>query len=78
MAQMSTVPMGNLRTWPTAWQRFLYSRWAAWLTHGSLLLLTAVLWWLLVVAPFWLLFLPGVLLAHRIGVLLHEYLHGFR
>lgn len=73
--------MGRLRdcsggVWPAAGRRFLLSRHAVWLTHGSLLLLTAVLWWLLVVAPFGLLLLPGVLLTHRIGVLLHEYLHG--
>jgi len=58
------------------WQRFLHSRWAVWLTHGSLIGLTAALWALLWFAPFWIAFVPGVLLAHRIGVLLHEYLHG--
>lgn len=47
-----------------------------WLTHGSMIALTVALWWLLAVAPFWIAFVPGVLLAHRIGVLLHEYLHG--
>lgn len=59
-----------------AGQRFLLSRNAVLLTHGSLIALTVVLWWLLAVAPFWIAFVPGVLLAHRIGVLLHEYLHG--
>lgn len=55
---------------------FLHSRFAPWLTHGSLLVLSAALWLLLWLAPFWIAFVPGVLLAHRIGILLHEYLHG--
>jgi fatty acid desaturase len=59
-----------------SWQQFLHSRWAVWLTHGSLLVVTAALWLLLWFAPLWIAFVPGVLLAHRIGVLLHEYLHG--
>ena len=59
-----------------AWHRFLLSRHPVWLTHGCLIVLTVALWWLLAVAPFWIVFVPGVLLAHRIGVLLHEYLHG--
>jgi fatty acid desaturase len=32
----------------------------------------ALLWW----TPLWLAFVPGVLLAHRIGILGHEYIHG--
>ena len=63
-------------TWRGVWQRFLRSRYSVWLTHGSLIALSVALWWLLAVAPFWIAFVPGVLLAHRIGVLLHEYLHG--
>jgi len=46
------------------------------LTHASLIALTATLFALLWYLPFWLAFVPGVLLTHRIGVLLHEYLHG--
>ena len=59
-----------------AWERFLQSRFAPWLTHGSLIVLSAALWLLLWFAPFWIAFVPGVLVAHRIGVVLHEYLHG--
>jgi fatty acid desaturase len=58
------------------WRKALSSRHAAWLTHGSLLLMTAAYFALLLEAPFWLAFLPGVILAHRIGVMLHEYIHG--
>jgi fatty acid desaturase len=58
------------------WDRFLNSRAASLLTHGSLVALTSILFTLLWHAPFWLAFVPGVLLTHRIGVLLHEYLHG--
>ena len=58
------------------WDRFLQSRFAPWLTHGSLAALSAALWLLLWFAPCWIAFVPGVLLAHRIGILLHEYLHG--
>lgn len=58
------------------WDRFLGSRHAALLTHGSLIALTATLFGLLWFIPFWLAFVPGVLFVHRMGVLLHEYLHG--
>ena len=60
----------------SAWQRVLHSPHAAWLTHGSLLALTALYVWLLLALPFWIALLPGVLVGHRIGILLHEYLHG--
>lgn len=60
----------------TSWQRFLHSRHAVWLTHGSLLALSALYVWILLVLPFWLALLPGVFVGHRIGILLHEYLHG--
>jgi len=58
------------------WRRFLHSRFAPLLTHGSLLVLTVLLLTLLVRAPFALAFLPCAILQHRIGVLLHEYIHG--
>ena len=58
------------------WQRFLRSRYAPLLTHGSLVLLTATVFALLLRLPFWLAFLPGAIIHHRIGVLLHEYIHG--
>jgi fatty acid desaturase len=58
------------------WESFLRSRHACLLTHGSLVALTATLLTLLWFAPFWLAFVPGVLMTHRMGVLLHEYLHG--
>jgi len=57
--------------------RFLrLSRYAPLLTHGSLAALTAVYFVLLLRLPFWIAFAPGVVVAHRIGILLHEYLHG--
>ncbi len=58
------------------WLNFLKSRWAPWLTHGSLAVMTAAYFGLLLSAPFWLAFIPGSLLAHRVGVMLHEYIHG--
>lgn len=52
---------------------------AAWnpaITHGLLVSMLIGYWALLVWAPFWLAFVPGVLLAHRIGIMGHEYIHG--
>lgn len=54
----------------------LLSRHAPWLTHGGLLLLVGAYGWLLVAVPFWVAFVPAVIVAHRIGTLLHEYIHG--
>jgi fatty acid desaturase len=64
------------RTGPGPWRRLLHSRCAPLLTHGSLALLTLVLFALLLRGPFWLVFVPAALVQHRIGVLLHEYIHG--
>lgn len=58
------------------WQQFLRRPRAAWLTHGSLVAMTATYFAVVARAPFWIAFVPGVLLAHRIGVMLHEYIHG--
>jgi fatty acid desaturase len=58
------------------WKRFLHSRHASLLTHGSIALLTAAEFVLLLWLPFWLAFVPCALTHHRIGVLLHEYIHG--
>lgn len=46
------------------------------LTHGLLLGMLAAHFALLVYAPLWLAFVPGVLLVHRVGILGHEYIHG--
>lgn len=40
------------------------------------MLLTTALFALLFSVPFWLAFLPCAIIQHRIGVLLHEYIHG--
>jgi hypothetical protein len=58
------------------WRRFLESRYAPVLTHGSLAALTAAVFVMLLRLPFWIAFLPCAILEHRIGVLLHEYIHG--
>jgi len=76
MSRVLSRPTSDESARSDTWRRFLLSRHAVWLTHGSLIALTVAQWWLLAVAPFWAAFVPGVLLAHRIGVLLHEYLHG--
>lgn len=38
--------------------------------------MTVVLFWLLLRAPFWMAFIPAVLLFHRIGIMMHDYIHG--
>ncbi len=58
------------------WQRLLHSQSAPLITHGSLAFLTVVLFALLLRLPLWLALLPCALIHHRIGVLLHEYIHG--
>jgi fatty acid desaturase len=57
-------------------RRIVEGRHAAWLTHGSLLVLTALLLTLLLRVRFWIAFVPCAIVQHRIGVLLHEYIHG--
>ncbi len=54
----------------------LASRYAVLLTHGSAVVMALALFTLLLRVPFLLAFVPGVLLAHRIGVMMHEYIHG--
>lgn len=54
----------------------LASRHAPFLTHGSLALLFAIEFTLILKAPFWLMLPPCILIHHRIGILLHEYMHG--
>jgi fatty acid desaturase len=63
-------PVANLA------QQLLRSRSASLLTHGCLVVLTAVEFVLLLRLPFWIAFIPCALIHHRIGVLLHEYIHG--
>ena len=55
---------------------FLKSPRAVWLTHISLVALTLAYFILLTHVPLWIALIPGVLLAHRIGILVHEYIHG--
>src|SRR5687768_7663961 len=61
---------------PRWWRRFFHGPYASLLTHSSLTLLTIAMFTLLLRMPFWLAFLPCALIQHRIGVLLHEYIHG--
>lgn len=72
----STSPVDTAPGPVRGWRRFLLSRHSSLLTHGSLLLLTGSMLALLLTLPFWLAFLPCALIQHRIGVLLHEYIHG--
>jgi fatty acid desaturase len=60
----------------TIWRRFLHSPYAPLLTHGSVAVLTVVLFVVLLRVPFWLAFFPCAIVHHRIGVLMHEYIHG--
>ncbi len=56
--------------------RLLRSRHAVWLTHGSAMVMTTALFVLILNVPFGIAFIPAVLLTHRIGVMMHEYIHG--
>src|SRR5260221_9921253 len=56
--------------------RLLRSRHAVWLTHGSAMVMTTALFVLILYVPFGIAFIPTVLLTHRIGVMMHEYIHG--
>jgi fatty acid desaturase len=56
--------------------RLLTSPRAQLLTHGSLILLTVAMFALLLRLPLWAAFVPCAIIQHRIGVLLHEYIHG--
>ena len=49
---------------------------SVWLTHGGAIVMTSVLFTLLLTLPFKFAFIPAVLLTHRIGVMMHEYIHG--
>src|SRR5258708_5679310 len=64
------------RKFSTGFRRLLESSYAQAITHVSLVLLTALLFTLLLTVPFWIALIPGVMIAHRIGILLHEYFHG--
>jgi len=55
---------------------FLKGRYAPLLTHLALAALFAAMIALLVKTPFWLALVPCALLHHRVGILLHEYIHG--
>jgi fatty acid desaturase len=57
-------------------RRLLTSRYAPLLTHVSLVVLTLSMFALLLGLPFWMAFVPCAIIQHRIGVLLHEYIHG--
>jgi fatty acid desaturase len=57
-------------------RRLLTSRHAPLLTHAALIALTVALFALLLRLPLWVAFVPCALIEHRIGVLLHEYIHG--
>ncbi|MGH9173997.1 MAG: fatty acid desaturase, partial [Vicinamibacterales bacterium] len=76
VSKIAPRPELTSRVSVSRWQRFLRSRNASLLTHGCLALLTAAEFILLLRLPFWLAFVPCALIHHRIGVLLHEYIHG--
>lgn len=60
----------------TALDRALASRHAALITHACLALLTAAMFALLWWTPLAFAILPCAVLHHRIGILVHEYIHG--
>lgn len=69
----SPLPQGKERR--VGWA-FLRSPHAPLITHFSLVGLTGALFAILLLVPFWAAALPCVVIHSRIGVLLHEYLHG--
>jgi fatty acid desaturase len=60
----------------TLFRRFLHSPYASCITHFSLLALLAGEFGLMIWAPLWAVIIPFVAIHHRIGILLHEYMHG--
>src|SRR5262249_23770749 len=76
MEAATTLWTLTVRTSTHRWRRFLHSRSASVLTHGSLVLLTIAEFVLLLRLPFLLAFVPCALIHPRIGVLMHEYIHG--
>ena len=65
-----------MRALQSSWQAFLVSPQSVWLTHGTAIVFTLLLFALLLYTPFWVAAIPGVILIHRIGVMMHEYIHG--
>ncbi len=76
MHAADTSPISTPRALAKLSKQFLRSRNASLLTHACLVVLTAVEFALLLRLPFWIAFVPCALIHHRIGVLLHEYIHG--
>ncbi len=64
------------RAVPNRTESFLHSRHAVLITHGTLILLVTALFALLLLLPFWVAFFPAALVSHRVGIMLHEYVHG--
>jgi fatty acid desaturase len=73
---MTLEPCGQPFRAAAAWQRVAASRWAPLLTHLSLAACIAAMFWLLLRAPLWMAIVPCAILEHRIGILIHEYIHG--
>jgi fatty acid desaturase len=65
-----------MRNIPPVLQTIIASRNASWLTHASLALLFAAEFTLILRCPFVVMLIPSILIHHRIGILLHEYMHG--
>jgi len=68
--------MTSLVAMPSRWQRTLDARGAAVITHGCLVAMTVAMFARLLRAPPWIAVVPCALLHHRIGILVHEYIHG--
>jgi fatty acid desaturase len=58
------------------WRKFLHSSYAPLLTHSSLFLFLVAEFALILLGSLWLVFVPCLVIHHRVGVLLHEYMHG--
>jgi fatty acid desaturase len=57
-------------------QRFIRGEHAHWITHASLLVLMLAEFVLILRTPLFVALIPCVMIQHRIGILLHDYVHG--
>jgi len=73
----SSVGESNWSVWrKKTVARIVANPYAPWLTHGSLAILFVTEFSLILAAPFVVMLIPCIAIHHRIGILLHEYMHG--
>jgi fatty acid desaturase len=68
--------MELIKATPGRFAGFRNSRYSPVLTHCSLAGISLCMFWLLLRFPFWIALAPCAIIHHRVGILLHEYVHG--